>query len=677
MVNNYLYKVFFDSNIPQDSKVTPVILYDNKGEIKHLNAFSSEPYPIEDKNFLVVLINRFIIFLLGKQSFSVNIEGEKSGEIKLAYVKIKDLSKILQISPKELREKAKQSSITDFLQKHNIEQTIRHVQNIAKFTLNNEDKQAIRNLINRVEYKNIPLILNRQDFDSTKIIPTLLAIGKTLKNPSYKEIKQTEKSYGFKIGIDKNEISILKTESRLEGYFEVNLNLQNLCCVENRVVTPSDTSFKSSRNSTKTNSYTEGKNIIDLHPILDVKIKSLISPLDPQSLQYLKKLIEEVPVENLITLLNQFSKEADQLKLLNTFISIGKEFSTSSFLNTPLYKGRIKDKTFAYGIGSQDNPKGKKNIFITLKTQKEIDQGAFKLISNAIEIHELTPFVRVKVAPLDKNLSGSKLENDRLRRNNAIERLKSEFSFLKQIQQVFRHYLVEAYAFIAFTKKGKNEGLVLFQTQYLGGNATQILKVPAVQQLVVFKDAAYGLDTLHKKKYVHMDAKLSNFLIQGDINGKELVKTKLADFGNVVKIDHEINGGTLKYLPKEAVKFVTNASGKKKISFADHCKAHPNIDSFSLGANLFEVLAQGIKYEGKALERTKLNFFNQNELDLRIKHIQDELPKLFKGDELKIKLKMLEVCAKLIKEKQSERISCLKAAEEFADIEKTLINYNL
>jgi tRNA A-37 threonylcarbamoyl transferase component Bud32 len=607
----------------------PIEIYNHQGEIDRINVFRLDPY--STKGFsLRSLINRMMIFCFGQQSFPVYRKNEDGKEIEVNYIQVKDLTQIVAMSARQIRKEVKNSDLTKFMMEHNIEKTIQFIEKFS-YPLEQEDKSHLKALMNRIEWKNIPNILTQKGFDPSKMAEILVKLGKQI-DPRYRLDCQVEKDkYGFRI-TDK-EIFVSRLEKIQDKTIEIILNLNSLAISSKEIE-------------------------FDPEFIKEVKLIQKEEALTLNT-SFLKKLMDKVSGHRLADLLRQIQGQEEKIRLFNTFIAIGQELRKDFRSPLPQYVKKVQGEapTFAFALKEDQ-------IFVTLKNQKPIQKGAFKVVCHAMLINDLTPFVRIKV--LKNNLNHPMVQKKESEIRNAVEAFECENEILNEVSQPGSQ-LVDPYAL--FLKESRLNAIA-FQKQY-SGNGNGILKAPVSEKLKFFQKVSEGLVSLHKKNYVHMDLKIENILTEMDSNGR-LDQVKITDFGTSLKEGDWIRGGTLSNLPPE-VYIKNNLGVNLKRSFKPTCK----VDSFLLGVLLFRVLAHdynrmvigALGKEYKCLGNINFSGLEPNGIEVWITYIEKKLEEKFKGPDLKIQQGMLKVCKELLNEAEDKRWTCEQAFNELSLIE--------
>jgi serine/threonine protein kinase len=361
--------------------------------------------------------------------------------------------------------------------------------------------------------------------------------------------------------------------------------------------------------------------------------------------RHLQKLGHTVSFASLHKVLEGTKSVEGKRIMVRTFIAIGKELKGkfSLFNNEkPRYFKRIKQgdrrMTHAFAI--------KNNVIFVVPKKALVGKGSFKEVSAATKLNDLsTPYVRVKPQAEGGDLEGT---------IRAITEVEREEKFLgklhkhgKATKKEGHSCLVPPYECVVISKSEDAPKCVMFQQQLNDGKKL-LEPAPILQKLYVLRDVANGLAYLHLLKFAHMDVKPANILMLG-------YQGRVADFGLKARIGTLLKGGSIAFLPGEAIQRVP---APVYATFKLDCKATPEIDSFSLGVTIFNVvIARSLPKILGLLEQKDIDFIIKIEKQ-RVEQSSDSK----KDKELKIK--MLNIAHRLLQQKPENRISCQSAAEQ-------------
>jgi hypothetical protein len=769
-LNTSLYRVEENLPIPVPGQGyhVQVELYDTTAKIEEISAYTFHP---NQTNWWDWIMNWFIELFYGRTAVLVRVDGEPSA----LYVRVDDLSRVLNISSRAIRREVKGEDATDLLIEHQMRQTAykikKFVEDEGVFWTPTEQK-GIQALMQEVGYQNVFKAVDSDAFDARWMALTLVQVGRQLAQCTQEDLI-SQKSYDYDISLP--EISIWK----IEDFKKTKINLKDLKLTEEDLLkktsekigtlaqqegmqwTPTDqenmeslisevgyqnilevldhpqfypgwiacTLIEAARKRVGVPNIDSQHQIsyefeIDLPTFLiwkienykktqinledlTVTIEDLPKPLihlptlfpgkvpptipgagigkssslldrltkvfqpvppekeqqefetiaavfgvDPKNMKHLASLAARVGYSNLILTLGRLERK-DKFTMLNTFIDIGQQLSMPAFLDAIFanfrlqYVGKRKEGkkvlTYAFAIN-------KKEIFIA---QAKLGEGGFKCVADAIKLNDIDDsFVRIKVKEEDKR----KISDLKQTRRNVLEIRKEA----KLIEKLYEHKdkmggdcIILPFACEIVSDKEKKK-VIFFQKKYDGGDGDKLKKASIFQIVHVLRDVAKGLTFIHLLNLVHMDMKPGNFLIQGNIQSRIPAKGKVSDFGMSAETGSRFPGGSLLYLPPEALMM-----RKGKIKFNPDCIVNDKIDSFSFGVTILEILDPSLNYV--------LGVMNQDQINSKIKHMSQRLSYSSKR-ELKAKKDLLEVAQQLLKHDASRRISCAETVRRLETI---------
>lgn len=195
-----------------------VELYTIDGKIEKISAFVLHPYRT---NFWSSVFNWLWERFWGKTAVLVKVEGESSH----LYLRVDDLSKVLNIPSREIQKCAVGEDITDFLVFNQVKSTANKIQKLITSlgVKMNQGEETLTELIRRFGYRNILKVIDHEHFKLEPMVLTLLDVSRQLahyqpveKNELLKEHYQSE--------ITKETIYIWK----MEGERKTKIDLRTL-----------------------------------------------------------------------------------------------------------------------------------------------------------------------------------------------------------------------------------------------------------------------------------------------------------------------------------------------------------------------------------------------------------------------------------------------------------------
>lgn len=589
-----------------------VQIYNSEGNLELISAYNFHP---DKTNWWKWIIYSFLERIRGNTTVLVAVRGEPSA----LYVRIDDLSRILNVPANKINKKAIANDATQYVSAKQMKATINKVRLASKNKIvwNKTHQQNMETLIGRVSYPNICHILDSKEpiMDPAKIANLLVNIGKEL-NRKHESIvidrNPQIKQFGYTISLP--DIYLWKITTREK----IKINLTTLVSSRENIQSPD----------------------VDL---ARVEFEHIVSTLGYQEdAKDLQTLAKKVGYSNLLSIIGHL-EASEKIIMMNTFVAIGKSFGLPklfdwlySFFRVNYHK-KEKDSrknviSHAFAINGSD-------IFIN---QRKFDEGSFKIISSAIRLKDLSvPFIRIKTKK--KEETGNFFQ-DLFIRAQTISQTKLEARLLDKLNKTNNPYLMLPY--LCEIKSEDGRALILFQKKY-DGVGTQLKTAPVFHQLAAIIDYAKGLSLLHKSDFVHMDCKPPNMLLEGDLNDQRIpVKAKVSDFGTTVAKNSIIKGGTPAYLPPEVFQGNT---------IIPNVKATPKMDSYSLGVTIYEIIMN-------------------KQIDFLLSQLSDNaIDQLFANEKTSlcfVQSLMLSVSRSLLRQNPQNRISCEKAVRELVRIQQ-------
>lgn len=685
-IDTSLYQIEGSSPIyiPGRGNQVSLELYDTTARMTQVSAYTFHP---NKATLWDRIVNWVIELFFGRTCVLVRAEGEPTA----LYVRVDDLSRVLNVSSESILRACRNEDATEFIIGHQMEQTVEKIKKLAQkpgFFWTRRERDALQGLMQEVGYRHLFKVLDNGQFNSQTMAATLIEIGKHVaQSLTNREAAAFPGTYEFKISLP--NISIWKTEN----FKKTQINLSDLSiseedflmqttekikkltqlegvawsetdqrCIERLI---SKFGYQNVLEAMNCSQFQPGKMactlveigrelaefsntdpqykrsyqyIIDLPRVdiwrtehgkkikmdlndLTVKVEDLPKPslarapktasgskpksptllnritkvfaanpnkekeefelitrcfnVHPIDKKHLATLADRVGYPNLLAALGQLERNEKNI-MINTFIDIGKEISgISGFFSRFRLKyqkekmERTAQRTYAFALN-------KKEIFIVQGSNPK--EGSFKHVCDAIKLNNLSkPFVKIEIK--DKKSDGGALSDT----CSAAGEFKKEVELIANLHKQKKgkekgsDCIILPFACEIATGKDKNS-FIYFQKKYTGGDGNDLKSASLVQKMHVLKDIAQGLAFIHKSGIVHMDMKPANFLIDGD-------KGKVSDFGMAVKNGSILPGGSLLYLPPEAL-FINRLG----CHFNLRCRANDKIDCFAFGVTTLEIL---------------------------------------------------------------------------------------
>lgn len=326
---------------------------------------------------------------------------------------------------------------------------------------------------------------------------------------------------------------------------------------------------------------------------------------------------------------------AGRQKILTTLITIGKLLAShhaeeNLFIQENLFAKDEKESTDSF-ILTPD-----KEIYIK---GAPIGAGSYKEVSEAISLSSDEDLV----------MASMKTSEDR-------KEAQKETEMIQTLHDLGIDNIVPPYKRPTLDASDKVGGpkLVAVQTRlsHVDKVIQKVVEPNRKMKLIaqIGKDIATGLAGMHRAGYVHCDIKPDNILY--DPGNK---KAYINDFGSVIKVG-DINGlGTPDYMPPETLRVIRV---EDELEFmTKYPRAKTEMDSFSLGVSLFDLITESSEFSNKKL------FTEANSQDEIETFIESKKTKLI-DDSNRTGSQILDLCKNLIQLKPENRLSCEKVAIE-------------
>lgn len=627
------------------------------------------------KNFVTLVINKFLPELGDKTTIKVRVEGEANP----VYMKVDDLSKELGISSKQLLADIKGMSEEGIAEYLKMEAVAKEIDSLIGKNLipRAQIRETITLLSNKgITTEHLYTLLNSNkfaQFSSEKIARTLMAIGKDLTshgNDAFRQISMppVPASNIFSYEIKGNNIFIWGDTSQGDKDKE-KINLNTLTTeIEKKV--PQATEAPPKRQPVHKKHRSQFRDAQEVLKEIEGNKKPLQIPFDRDNFKALASslgfdwknnkskfsaLSKRMSYATMSKLVNDINDADDKKIMLNTFISIGKELKTHNDLKR-IYKKRVKENnqitSHAYAIG-------KKSVYIAISKSKggKIGEGSFKQVTRAIKINnfagqkfekQIESFVRIKPNPEPMGIPKAKVTAYIFKMVN--QNLKEEARIFKDYLKD-NPYAIKPHSLQVMSSTGK---VVLFQSAHSGDGKLLFQHAPLMHKLSALIGFGRGLALMHRNHLVHMDVKPANLAFIGDYNSLEkLVEGRVADPGLAVKEGKRIKGGSPGYLPHEAL------LSSDYDNYDSHCLANPAIDSFSYGMLILNSILDDVPRFGES---------GEDEIDEIDQYFKDKVEFFEKELGGRAKAAMVEVAQKLIKFHPKDRMSCEDASNELTRI---------
>lgn len=222
-VNSFLYQTDDNSSmhIQGHGYQLKLELYDTMDKITQISAYTFHPNKTTLWNSIVNWVTEFFY---GRTAVLVRVEGEDSA----LYVRVDDLSRILNISPKSILMASKGEDATDFIVSCQIERTVEKIKKLVQkqgIIWTAKEQEDIKELIQEVGYRHVFKVVDSDQFNSQSMAVTLMQIGKQLAQRKLGAVTYPG-AYEFSVSLP--DIFIWK----VEDFKKTKVNLFNLDITE-------------------------------------------------------------------------------------------------------------------------------------------------------------------------------------------------------------------------------------------------------------------------------------------------------------------------------------------------------------------------------------------------------------------------------------------------------------
>lgn len=372
---------------------------------------------------------------------------------------------------------------------------------------------------------------------------------------------------------------------------------------------------------------------------INIEVSKSLEGLENYAIEQIQAFVAEA---NILNMENNDFKD-DKIKFLNTVVKISEIFKKQEFDRSnnsidseiPEFTYHdANDEHFAFAIHSYE--------FRAAIDKAFLKSGRYKNVTDAIMLDTMEAVVHHRIV---------EKEDESEDEVSPIELTKAEIELTNNLGKD-NPYLVRPFQWVA-ESSGKID-MLQFRYDF---DARELQHASPMNQLLAFRQMAKGVAFVHDQGFIHSDVKPDNFFIEGNIQQGPF-EVKVADFGFAYRKSEYINRGALGYSAPE--QFKGRAFYKEKI------------DSFGLGASIYQILRAAIDYFPKN-KRNPLRGFGrllQDEMDgiiMELKEgIRNDLDLL--PSEQNLKLQMVDVCASLLVVRPNDRISCHEAAQQLDEI---------
>lgn len=285
---------------------------------------------------------------------------------------------------------------------------------------------------------------------------------------------------------------------------------------------------------------------------------------------------------------------------------------------------------------------------------KKFGSGTFKTVSSCTRLNDAELFAWATIT--EENIPLAEL--GKVRNEGAIADARKEQETLQNLRKAQARNVVPPYegTILHTDFEHKKETLHMIQKAFRG---SELVDADPSQILDAALDISTGLVDIHANNKVHCDVKPDNLLSDGK------KKWFVHDFGTVLKVGDNPEGGSPAYLPPEA--FILNTIIKE---WKEGYKIDPSLDSFGLGVTLFEMITGNAK-AGPDISFCQLE--SQEKIDDVISNVINNIDKesevrLAQINELK---KSVETYQRLLENIKKSKI-LRKEKKEIKKIEKTM-----
>lgn len=572
---------------------------------KKIKAYKINPYK---KNLFYSIQNFFIELFTGKRTIIILVNDRHSNnELQSVYVKVDKLSRILQTDKKNLLKEIKEKSPQEISCFIETKMTV----NKIKGLLNQLDDDEIREILEKLSKKNIGLeqinaLIANGNVLPEKMAKTLVELGRKLKNRNY--LPNSKTTYPF--SIHENGISIWG-ESIQKKYFYIHAPTLDF----------KETSLQNAE-------------------LIEFAIKSRLI----KEFSHIENLVKKIGSKAANKIFMNTS-DSEKLVILNTFIQIGKEIVNQQ-IGHKIFKKSIKNsnqkKSYAFSLSDH-------KIMII---KNKIGEGGQKIIHSALEIRfdsnnpsrfSENHIVRIKPNTKNSLLTLRELNNNLFRESKILMKYEN-CPYIVDPQQIWGY---------------SSEKVVMTQKKY-SCDGIELCGAPVHHQLSGLMHLGYGLQFIHEKGDVHMDVKLGNLFLEGNIKDEKPVRGKVGDLGLLAGAGKKAKGCTPDQLPPECF----NRNGD-----LTPFQINAKIDCFSYGLTIINaLLPQLFHLEIPYLPgcQSEQNF--DKNFATFFRKFATHLKKQASSKENLKRMEMLKVAKQLVCFNPANRITCGEAAKKLESI---------
>lgn len=376
----------------------------------------------------------------------------------------------------------------------------------------------------------------------------------------------------------------------------------------------------------------------DVQPDINIEVlKSLEEGLERYAIEQIRAYI---PEENIIKMENNDFKD-DKINFLNTVVKISEIFKKQEFdRSNNSIDSKIPEFVY-YDANDEHLSFAIQSYGFRASIDKTfLKSGRYKNVTDAILLNTMEAVVHHRIENLEKDADSDKDTT------NPVELTKAEIELTNTLAKG-NPYLVRPFQWVAETCNRID--MLQFRYDY---DAGELQHASPTNQLSAFRQMAKGVAFLHDQGFIHSDLKPDNFFIEGNIRQGPF-EVKVGDLGFAYRQSEYSNRGALGYCAPE--QFKGRPFYKEKI------------DSFGLGASMYQILKANIDYFPKN-NRNVLRGFGrllQDEMDGIIMELKEGIRHDIglSPPEQDLKLKMADVCASLLVVHPRGRNSCHDTAQ--------------
>lgn len=387
------------------------------------------------------------------------------------------------------------------------------------------------------------------------------------------------------------------------------------------------------------------ENIINLN---EFKAKFGLNEKQYTKIYYLSLFI---PLEDLRGILDYYHSEGkteEITRILNTYYrasDIFKKGLPSSHVYEGKTKGEIKDQSYSFAITKDGE--------LVLAFEK-LARGAFKKVNAAFNVNRLDTGIVKVVARGEKNVQSVKDEEE------IKNRLLSEkCPYLIPPSEIRIDTQTKDFDPKTDLPRTNDQKVkyVYFEKRAEGGTAIGIPSTDFKQIAQVSHDLLKGLTFIHKKGYIHCDAKPPNILLIDN-------RGRISDFGLVAEIGKGIKGSSPFITPPEYLRQIENTDNLDEDNLTGAFKlpvASEAFDSFSAGLSILYMLDV---YDFKKYGHHHLGFLTDAKREEYFQDLKDQAAFYPTREEKDTKLKLIDLAERLTTKDPKDRLSCADAAKE-------------